>query len=327
MTARVDVRLRLRLRLRLRSITELAPGIHRFEWVDADRGELPPFTAGGHVDLHLPGGLVRQYSLVNDAGERGRYVLAVKREAAGRGGSRALFDDVRVGDVLEASAPRNTFPLIEGAPSTVLVAGGIGVTPIVCMAARLRTIGAAHAVHYAVRARDELAFEIPGARVHVDAEAGSVLDVASIVAAAPGTSHLYCCGPPPMLAAFEAACRAWPGPAANVHIESFAPAPSAGEGGGDGADAAGPEFVVELTRSGRRVDVPAGVSILDALRAAGVDVPSSCEQGICGTCETAVIAGRPDHRDRLLSDREKAGGATMLICCSRSLDPVLALDL
>ena len=143
MTARPDVR----LRLRLRSITELAEGVHRFEWVEAGRGELPPFTAGGHLDLHLPGGLVRQYSLVNDVDDGGRYVVAVKREAAGRGGSLALFDDVRVGDVLEASAPRNTFPLVEGAPASVLVAGGIGVTPIVCMAARLRALGAAHTVH------------------------------------------------------------------------------------------------------------------------------------------------------------------------------------
>jgi vanillate O-demethylase ferredoxin subunit len=324
MTARSDVR----LRLRLRQITELAEGVHRFEWVDGGGDALPPFTAGAHLDLHLPGGLVRQYSLLGDVDDRGRYVVAAKREAAGRGGSRALFDDVRVGDALEASVPRNTFPLVEDAPSSVLVAGGIGVTPIVCRAARLRSLGAAHTVHYAVRRRDELAFDIPGARVHVDAEAGSLLDVASIVAATPPGAHLYCCGPAPMLAAFEAACRAWPGPADHVHIESFAPPPSATDpavAGTAAVDVA--EFVVELARSGRRVEVPPRVSILDALRAAGVDVPSSCEQGICGTCETAVVAGRPDHRDRLLSDREKAEGATMLICCSRSLGPVLVLDL
>jgi vanillate O-demethylase ferredoxin subunit len=224
----------------------------------------------------------------------------------------------------------------------VLVAGGIGATPIVCMAARLRALGAAHEVHYAVRRRDELAFEIPGARVHVDHDAGAVLDVSAIVAATGPDAHLYCCGPLPMLAAFEAACAAWPGPASHVHVESFAPTPAAGStpapastsaptsapaSAGPAGAADGPDFVVELAASGRRVEVAAGVTILDALRAAGVEVPSSCEQGICGTCETAVRSGRPDHRDRLLSEREKADGRTMLICCSRSLDPVLVLDL
>ena len=259
--------------------------------------------------------------MVNDVDERDRYVVAVKREAAGRGGSRALFDAVRVGDVLEASAPRNTFPLVEDAPSSVLVAGGIGVTPIVCMAARLRALGAAHAVHYAVRERDELAFDIPGAHVHVDAEAGAVLDVASIVAAAPLDTHLYCCGPPPMLAAFEAACRAWPGPAANVHVESFAPAPAPGA-------PPGPD-----RSSSSSWPAPAGGSRcrpgIHPRRAAG------------GRRRRAVVvrAGHLRHlRDRrgrrpsrpprpAAVGREKAEGATMLICCSRSLDPVLVLDL
>ena len=302
--------------LRLRRITYLAPGIHAFELVDPSGGELAPFTAGAHVDVSLPVGVVRQYSLANDPAERHRYVLGVKREAGGRGGSQSLFDDVSVGDLLEVSEPRNTFPLVEDGSPLVLIAGGIGVTPIRSMAFRLAVLGLAHRIHYGVRTRNEAAFELAGGRLHVDDEAGALLDVARLVRDAPAEAHLYCCGPAPMLAAFEAACG--DRPAGQVHVEHFGPValPS---------DTAA--FTVELARTARRVAVAPGESILEALRRAGLSVTSSCEQGVCGTCETRVLAGLPDHRDLLLSAAEKAANNTMMICCSGSLQDLLVLDL
>ena len=275
-----------------------------------------PFTAGAHVDVSLPNGLTRQYSLTNDPDERHRYVLGVKCERDGRGGSRSLFDDVAVGDLLEVSEPRNTFPLVEDGSPIILIAGGIGVTPIRSMAFRIAALGLEHKVHYAVRSRSEAAFALPGVSLHVDDEAGALLDLSRVVADAPANAHLYCCGPAPMLAAFEAACAERP--AEQVHVEHFGPvAPP--------SDSAA--FTVELARSGRRVPVAPGQSILDALRGAGLSVMSSCEQGVCGTCETRVIAGVPEHRDLLLSAVEKAANNTMMICCSGSLEAVLVLDL
>jgi tetrachlorobenzoquinone reductase len=283
---------------------------------------VPAFTAGAHVDLHLPNGLVRQYSIANAQDERHRYVLGVKRDAAGRGGSRFLHDDLRVGTVLEVGGPRNNFPLVEAASHSVLIAGGIGVTPIVSMVARLRSLARPWELHYAVRRRSEAAFldELLAGdghvRLHVDEEQGGVLDVARIVGTAPEKAHLYCCGPTPMLEAFTAAASSRP--AERVHLEYFssAIAPAVESG-----------FIVELARSKLRIEIPPGQTILDTLRARGFKVQSSCEQGICGSCETRVLAGEPDHRDLLLSDAEKATNEVMMICCSGSRSPILVLDL
>jgi vanillate O-demethylase ferredoxin subunit len=274
------------------------------------------------VDLHLPNGLVRQYSIANAQGERHRYVLGVKRDAAGRGGSRFLHDDLRVGTVVKVGGPRNNFPLVEAAAHSVLIAGGIGVTPIVSMVARLRSLARPWELHYAVRRRGEAAFldELLAGdghvRLHVDEEQGSMIDVAAIVRAAPEEAHLYCCGPTPMLEAFAAAAASRP--AERVHLEYFssAVAPAVESG-----------FIVELARSKVRVEVPPGQTILEALRARGLEVQSSCEQGICGSCETRVLAGEPDHRDMLLSDEEKATNQVMMICCSGSRSAILVLDL
>jgi ferredoxin-NADP reductase len=308
--------------MRLTAITYAAEQVHLYEFRPVSGTSIAPFTAGAHVDLHLPNGLVRQYSIANAQDERHRYVLGVKRDAAGRGGSRFLHDELRVGTVVEVGGPRNNFPLVEAAAHSVLIAGGIGVTPIVSMVARLRSLARPWELHYAVRRRREAAFldELLAGdghvRLHVDEEQGGLIDLAAIVRAAPAEAHLYCCGPAPMLEAFTAAARSRS--AERVHLEYFssAVAPAVESG-----------FVVELARSKLRVEIPPGQTILEALRARGLEVQSSCEQGICGSCETRVLAGEPDHRDMLLSDEEKATNQVMMICCSGSWSAVLVLDL
>jgi vanillate O-demethylase ferredoxin subunit len=233
-----------------------------------------------------------------------------------------MHDELRVGTVLEVGQPRNNFPLSETAAHSVLIAGGIGVTPIVSMIARLRSLGRSWELHYAVRRRSEAAFlDELGAggdcvHLHVDEEQGGVLDLARLIGAAPAEAHLYCCGPTPMLEAFTAAASSWPAP--RVHLEHFSAALSPAVESG---------FIVELARSKLRVSIPPGQTILEALRARGVAVQASCEQGICGSCETRVLAGEPDHRDMLLSCEEKAANEVMMICCSGSRSPVLVLDL
>lgn len=281
---------------------------------------LAPFTPGAHLDLHLGPGLVRQYSIVNSPEERDRYVVAVKRDPASRGGSAFVHEALRVGTILEIGGPRNNFDLAADDAPSVFIAGGIGVTPIACMVESLRRRGRPWTLHYSVRERQDAALldmlQGDGLRLHVDAERGALLDIASIVAAAPAHAHLYCCGPAPMLDAFEAAARGRP--AALVHVERFAPVAPSATGGG---------YTLRLAASKRDVAVAPGQTILDALRGAGVQVQVSCEQGICGTCETRVLGGCPDHRDSLLSDDEKAGNKVMMVCCSGSLSDLLVLDL
>jgi ferredoxin-NADP reductase len=221
------------------------------------------------------------------------------------------------------SLPRNHFPLDESALHSVLVAGGIGITPILAMARRMDALGRSWELHYACRSRADAAFldELAGfgeqVRLRCDDEhPGSFLDIAAIArTAAPGT-HFYCCGPKPMLAGFEAAMADIP--SERVHLEYFAPKDEAATGGG---------FTIELIRSGREIFVPAGKSILDVVQEAGIRVAHSCTEGVCGSCETGVLRGRPDHRDSVLSPGERARGDVMMICCSGSLDDRLALDL
>jgi ferredoxin-NADP reductase len=318
------------MRLRLESIRHAARGIVLLEFCrfecgmgeDCEEGEaaLPAFTPGAHLDLHLADGLVRQYSLVNPPEEGDHYVVAVKRDPASRGGSVFVHDVLRVGMAVEVGGPRNNFELaVDDAPS-VFIAGGIGITPIACMVDCLQRTGRAWSLHYSVRERAEAAFmrKLPkeGLHLHVDAERGALLDIATIVTAAPAGAHLYACGPAPMLDAFEAACAGRP--ISHVHVERFAPVAPSATGGG---------YTVRLAASKRSIEVAHGQTILEALRLAGVEVQASCEQGICGTCETRVLAGRPDHRDSLLSDDEKKSNQVMMVCCSGSLDDVLVLDL
>ena len=312
-----------RLQLRVKSITRETAAIRTYDLRALDGATLPAFTAGAHLDLQLEGGLIRGYSLLNDPRERHRYVIAVALDAASRGGSRWMHERVQPGDILHSTLPLNLFPLDESAAFNVLLAGGIGVTPLLAMAARLQTLGLDWTLYYSVRTRASAAFldalACYGSRVtlHCDDESdGQYLDLAGIVDAAPPGAHVYCCGPPSMMRSFESAAAAFL--AERVHVEYFSPREEAATAGG---------YVVELAKSARTLSVGPGQSILDALREAGIAVPSSCVQGICGTCETRVLGGIPDHRDSLLGKAERESNRTMMICCSGSLTPRLILDI
>lgn len=286
-------------------------------------GSVAAFEPGSHIDIELPNGDARQYSLVNERGVRDRYVISVKLDPKSRGGSRFMHEQLRVGATVDVRAVRNNFPLASEPAPTLLIAGGIGVTPIVAMAEHLAAEGRPAEVAYAAKSRRDLAFlgrlneAASRLTVHVDDEAGTVLDVAAVVSAAAANTHLYCCGPAPMLDAFLASTARRPPHC--VHFERFA------------ADAApvltGGAFTVELARSGRVLTISENESILKALRTAGITVASSCEEGICGTCEIRVLAGTPDHRDGILSAAERQANRSMMICCSRSIGDRLVLDI
>lgn len=322
------------LSVHVRGIRIEADGVRSFELWPDQGVQLPPADAGSHIDVHLAGGLVRQYSITNP-GEAQRYVIGVNRDAKSRGGSKHLHDTVRVGDRLKISAPRNHFRLDEQAAQTVLVAGGIGITPLYAMAQRLLALDSAFTLYYCARSRDRAAFldalagrmsgSPKAALVPVfDDEAGvASLGLSAVVARHP-EADFYCCGPEPLMQAFVKACDALP--AERVHVEYFAgAAPVPPDAASTAADAS--TFVVRLARSQREVAVPPGVSILDALAGAGITVFNSCRQGVCGSCETAVLEGTPDHRDRVLSPSEREANNTMMVCVSRCRGESLVLDL
>lgn len=314
------------LELRVTRMEWAATDILEVELRAPDGAELPAYAPGAHLDLKLPNGLVRSYSIKGDPDLRDRYVVGVGLDAASRGGSSYVHRTLRVGEVLPVEGPRNHFPLVEDAPRVVLIAGGIGVTPLVCMARRLARLGRDCVFHYAVRSADRAAFlaELRALdidlRLHVDAEAGGPLDIGAALAGHPEGTHVYCCGPSGMMQAFEAATQSWPED--NVHVEYFTPKVTAAAD--DGAEAS---FTVECRRSGTSVEVAPGISITEALRGAGILVNTSCEDGICGTCETAVLEGVPDHRDSVLTKKEQEAGKTMMICVSRCKSGRLVLDI
>ena len=287
-----------------------------------DRSALPGAEPGAHIGVILPNGVERQYSLVHAAPDLSEYIVGVKRDANSRGGSIFMHDQLRVGSRIAILPPRNNFPLKQDAELVVLLAGGIGITPIYCMAKRLIAQGRAWELYYSCRSRMDTAFldelsQYPQVHFHFDdEEAGRFLNVAGIVEKLPKNAHLYCCGPAPMLAAFEAATAHWP--PEQVHVEYFTPKFAAAQEGG---------YVVELARSKRELTIPPGKSILHAVRDAGIQVPHSCEEGVCGACETRVISGIPDHRDTILTEQERKENATMMICCSGSKSPRLVLDI
>ena len=313
------------LALRVHAISMAADDVLAFDLRSPVQAELPPFEPGAHVDLHLPDGVVRSYSLLNDARERHRYLLAIKREPAGRGGSAWLHDQARVGGPMAVSEPKNHFALVDAAPHSVLVAGGIGITPLWCMAQRLQAERRSWTLHYRAKSRASAALlhrlGQPGfrERVHLsfsDEPGTPRLDLAALVRAAPPGAHFYCCGPNPMIDAFEQACHDLPPD--HVHAEHFAATEAPATEGG---------YTIRLARSGRVLPVMAGQSILATLKANGLQAPSACQQGVCGECETKVLAGTPDHRDLVLTPQERAAGRSMMICCSGSLSPELTLDL
>ncbi|HSV77988.1 MAG TPA: PDR/VanB family oxidoreductase, partial [Ramlibacter sp.] len=283
-----------------------ATDICSYELAPADGSVLPPFSAGSHIDVQVPGGLTRQYSLCNDAAEQHRYRIAVLRDPTSRGGSIAMHDAVKEGDTVQISEPRNHFPLVH-AQKTLLFAGGIGVTPILCMAQRLQAIGGEFAMHYCSRSQDRTAFrdEIAASpfagRVvfHFDdGAAEQKLDLAALIAKPEPGTHIYVCGPTGFIdwVTKTAAQQGWPSD--QVHLEYFGAAPQ--DTSGDQA------FQVKLASSGVVYDIPADQTVTQALEKHGVEIMVSCEQGVCGTCITRVLEGECDHRDFYFTDEEKA---------------------
>lgn len=313
--------------LRIHSITYAAEGVLLFKLRSPDGDALAPVEPGAHVDVHIPGGLMRSYSLLNDEQEPRQYVIGVKRDPRSRGGSAWLHGSARAGDLVQVSAPRNNFALQENAPHSVLIAGGIGITPLWSMVQRLERLRRPWSLHYRSRTRAATPFLAQLERKHahgcahisLSEDGAPRLDLQAIVRQAPAGAHFYCCGPSEMLDAFRCACSDVE--ADRVHLEHFG-APAAPEVTTPQAG-----LSVRLARSGRQVEVPPGITILEALEAAGVPVTSSCREGICGACETAVMEGTPDHRDFVLSPAERDARRTMMICCSRALTPSLTLDL
>ncbi|MGW7608598.1 PDR/VanB family oxidoreductase [Streptomyces sp. NPDC054766] len=280
--------------------------------------ELPSWEPGAHIDVVLGPELERQYSLCGDPADRGAWRIAVLREREGRGGSAYVHEQLGEGDKVRVRGPRNHFALAPG-PRYRFVAGGIGITPILPMLAAAEAAGAEWTLLYGGRTRDSMAFTEElgryGDRVALAPEDESgLLDLAPVLDEVPEGTLVYCCGPGPLLDAVEERC-----PSGLLHVERFRP--KVQEAGGE------TEFEVVLERSGRTVTVAPGVSVLDTVRAAGVEVLFSCTEGTCGTCETEVLEGTPDHRDSVLTDEEREAGETMLICVSRCRGTRLVLDL
>ena len=315
------------LHARVHAIVLEAEGIASFEFRRADGGELPRFAAGAHIDVHLRPGCVRQYSLCNDPRERHRYVVAVQREEAGRGGSRAMHDELRIGQGVTLGVPRNFFPLAPAATRHLLLAGGIGVTPMMAMVAELEAGQRDFVLHYCTRTPERTAFR---ARAEALAAAGRCvvhhdlgdpargLDVRALLREPEPGTHLYYCGPPGFMAAVAAACAHWP--AGTVHCEYFSsPADRAAEAPRN------EPFRIRLARSGVDLDVPADKSIADVLVENDVFIETSCKEGYCGTCLTRYLGGEPEHRDTVLDDDDRK--EFVLVCCARARTPLLELDL
>lgn len=319
-----DTHLDTPMPLRVQRIEDVATGIRSFELVQPDGSSLPAFTPGSHVKVQAPNGALRKYSLCNDPSETHRYVIAVKREEHGRGGSLSMHADLKVGDVLPTSVPENAFPLVEDSRGYLFIAGGIGVTPILSM---IRSFGelapAPWKLIYLTRSPEFAAFadelrqagDARAVRIHHDqGDSAKAFDLWPLLEK-PNSAHVYCCGPRPLMDAVRDMTGHWS--PQYVHFESF------NEGGSPKPD--DKPFTVRLARTGVEFEVPVGKSILDSVREHGCAAPSSCESGTCGTCRTGLLEGTADHRDMVLLDDEM--DRQIMICVSRAKSERLVLDL
>jgi phthalate 4,5-dioxygenase reductase subunit len=312
----------LSLPLRVSRTADAAQDIRLFELRSADGGELPEFSPGSHISLRVPNGMIRKYSLCNDPAERDRYVIAVLREPRGRGGSVSMVDGVKEGDEILATAPRNDFPLVTSPAGYTFIAGGIGITPILSMMRHLKSSGGAKfKLYYCTRTKEQTAFreellasEFRGQVVmhHDGGDLDKALDLWPALENPKG--HVYCCGPRGLMDSVRDMAGHWN--ASNVHFEAFSEAQS--------HKPDDRPFRVKLARSGTVVEVPADKTILETIRAAGYEAPSSCESGTCGTCKTKLLAGEPDHRDLVLAERER--GDNIMICVSRAKSDEITID-
>jgi vanillate O-demethylase ferredoxin subunit len=305
----------------------VAEEIALMELARSDGGDLPAFSAGAHIDVEIKPGLVRQYSLCNNPSERHRYVLGVLLDPASRGGSVALHQ-VAQGDEILISAPRNHFELNETAARSLLFAGGIGVTPILCMAEQLAAAGAEFEMHYCARSPSRLAFHdrIKASafsdRVHLhfdDVDQAQKLNLAQVLGAPQPGVHVYVCGPSGFIDWVLETARANGYAEPQLHREYFTIAAA-------DLSTEGAAFQVKLASTGKVLDVPENKTVMEVLREAGIPVSASCEQGVCGTCLTRVLEGEPDHRDHFLTPEERAANDQFLPCCSRSMSPLLVID-
>lgn len=304
-----------------------AEDIFSFEFARMDGGPLPAFSAGSHIDVHASPGLVRQYSLCNEPGESHRYLIAVLRDPHSRGGSIAMHETLHEGDIVTISEPRNHFPLSE-APNYLMFAGGIGITPILCMTEKLAQSGASFKLHYCSRSPERTAFRH---RIDTATFAGQVdfhfdsggpeqkLYLDAVLERQMPDTHIYVCGPAGFIEYVTGTARAKGWPDERIHLEYFGAAPQ--KTGGNA------EFEVRIASSGKSCMVPSDKSVVQALAEQGIDIPISCEQGICGICITRVLDGTPDHRDYYLTDEEHAKNDQFTPCCSRSKTRTLILDL
>jgi phthalate 4,5-dioxygenase reductase subunit len=312
------------LSLRVTRKEEIAQDIWLFEIRDGGDAPLPAFTAGAHISLYLPNGLLRKYSLCNDPAERDRYLIAVKRESPSRGGSVALIDSLAAGVTLPATPPVNDFPLPPRATDLLFIAGGIGITPIMAMIHQLRgEEGKRFRLYYCTRSpemtafRRELSTPGPGGKVVIHHDHGDpekFLDLWPVLEQRRNREHLYCCGPRPLMQSVRDMTGHWT--PTSVHFEAFSE-----------PDKVRPDdrpFTVRLARSGAEIVVPIGTTILEAMRAKGRDAPSSCESGTCGTCRTTLLEGEADHRDLVLAEHER--GSQIMLCVSRARSPRIMID-
>ncbi|MDW3681989.1 PDR/VanB family oxidoreductase [Cupriavidus sp. CV2] len=318
------------LELIVSRVTAEAEGVRGIELRRPCGGALPAFTAGAHIDVHLPGNIVRQYSLCNDPAQTDRYCLGVGLAPSSRGGSQYLHDAIEEGHSLKVSMPRSLFGIDAAATAHVFIAGGIGITPILSMIRWCEANDRPWKLLYCMRSRRRAAYLDAmsgyGERVqlHVDDEShGALADLSSFLGALPEGSHVYCCGPSPLMDAVAAKADAAGVPRAATHFERFGADPQQAGANAD-ADHA---FTVVLHRHGGRFTVPAGATILETLEQNGVPLPFSCREGLCRSCEVPLLAGKADHRDYVLSGEEREANTAVMICVSRALTPELELDI
>jgi phthalate 4,5-dioxygenase reductase subunit len=312
--------------LHVSSGEQIAEGVFSYELRDGNGAELPEFTAGAHITVTVPNGALRSYSLCNNPDERDRYVITVKREDGGRGGSKSLTDGIKKGDLIPVSEPHNQFPLATEAKEYIFIAGGIGITPMLSMMRQLNATGdIPYKMYYLSRwpaatpfLQDLSSPEFKDKVVihHDQGDPARSFDLWPVLEKSAARRHVYCCGPVGLMDAVRDMTGHWPTSA--VHFESFSN-PDAAPRPDD------KPFTVRLARSGAIVPVPAGISILDALREHGCPVSASCESGTCGTCRTNLLAGEADHRDLVLLEHERAD--QIMVCVSRATSPELLLDL
>jgi phthalate 4,5-dioxygenase reductase subunit len=311
------------LPLRVMRNDKIADGIHILEFRDAGGQPLPEFSAGAHIAIQAPNGLLRKYSLCNDPAERDRYLVAIKREANGRGGSCNLIDNIKAGDELMVARPVNDFGLPPRAQDFLFIAGGIGITPIMAMIREVLRQGKRFRLFYCSRSPETTAFldELSAPEfknqvtIHYDqGDPARSLDLKPVLAERKNREHLYCCGPRPLMEAVRAMTDHWSSTA--VHFEAFSEAET--------HKPTDKPFKLRLARSGEVLDVPTTKTILEVLRDRGLEVPSSCETGTCGTCRTKLVAGEADHRDLVLAEHERAD--TIMICVSRAKSDEITID-